>query len=169
MCEKGSTIGWIGSAFFLGWACSSFIIPPLSDKKGRKNVVIISLVVQFIAYVLLSLSYKIEITIILMFICGFVTSGRTVTGYVYLMEFLPEQCKIIVTTTWMVVDGLVCLILTVYFEAISQHYIFIFQVGLILTGIGIVGIALYLPESPLWLLKQGEVDKAVTIMETIMV
>ena len=49
-CEEDGVIGLIGSVYFAGFAVSSGIIPPMSDKLGRKWIYIISLTIQTICY-----------------------------------------------------------------------------------------------------------------------
>ena len=43
-CVDNGTIGMIGSMYFVGFAISSGIIPPLSDKIGRKSIFMVSLI-----------------------------------------------------------------------------------------------------------------------------
>ena len=52
-CTHGSLIGSMGSAYFLGFAISSAIMPPLSDRYGRKNPYLGSLIFQTFAHILI--------------------------------------------------------------------------------------------------------------------
>ena len=90
-CVDTKIIGLVGSAYFLGFAISSSIIPPLSDRIGRKWPYISSLALQLGAYVLIFLSKNIWLTILGYLIVGLCAGGRVVVGMNYMCEFVPEK------------------------------------------------------------------------------
>jgi MFS family permease len=44
ICASNQEMGWIGSSFFIGAASTCLLIPPLSDRKGRKQVFLVSMI-----------------------------------------------------------------------------------------------------------------------------
>ena len=58
-CYTRAQIGTFGGVFFAGWAMMSLVIPPLSDRYGRRKITIMCMLLQIpvILGFLLSTSY----------------------------------------------------------------------------------------------------------------
>jgi MFS family permease len=90
-CVDTKIIGLIGSAYFLGFAISSSIIPPISKQIGRKWPYLLSVTFQLSAYILIFLSKNIWLTILGYLMVGFSAGGRVVVGLSYMCEFVPQN------------------------------------------------------------------------------
>jgi hypothetical protein len=112
------------------------------------------------ALISLYVSRSITLSILMMAVSGMATSGRTTVGYVFINEFLTPSWQVAFGTAFNFVDGATGLIITLYFDFVSKHYIYIASVGLILTGISIITVFLFANESPLWQLKKGKIQAA---------
>lgn len=99
-----------------------------------------------------------------MFISGGATSGRTTTGYIYAGEFLAPKWRIVFGVAFIFINGLTGLLITLYFDFMNNHYVYIAMVGLSTTLISATATKMYAVESPLWLLKKGRVMDAQTIL-----
>ena len=88
-CADASTVGLLGSMFFIGWALASLIIPRIADIYGRKNTFTASLIVQAPAIITIMLSHNIQLTMIALFIMGACASGRVSVGFQYVFELVP--------------------------------------------------------------------------------
>jgi len=98
-------------------------------------------------------SKNIYLTIGLMFVAGFCTSGRFLVNYVYGAEFLTEKWRVLFGTLVNAVDTSSVIYSAVYFDYISKYAIYYECIGI---GFGLISLILHLifvPESPLWLLK----------------
>jgi len=85
-------IGMLGSAAFLGWSLTTLIIPPISDKYGRRSVYLSSVIVTAVALAIgLYFSRSLYVTIAMMFLAGAATSGRNSVGFIYCCEFLQPH------------------------------------------------------------------------------
>ena len=51
-CDGKLTISLFGMMFFLGFAIGSVILPPLSDKYGRKNLFLLSLFINIAMFII---------------------------------------------------------------------------------------------------------------------
>ena len=87
-CEAKSVIGSIGSVYFAGFAISAGIVPPISDKLGRKWIFITSLTIQTICYWHIIQTKEVKDVIICNFIIG-LCSGGFMAMVAYMNEFLP--------------------------------------------------------------------------------
>jgi hypothetical protein len=65
---------------------------------------------------------------------------------------------------WNVVDGLTGLFITIYFGYIDKHYFWISMVGFWFSFICVIGVISFVTESPVWLLRTGDYEKAKQII-----
>lgn len=169
ICVPKPIIGLMGSAYFGGWAATILFIPMLSDKYGRKQLFFWALVVSVITmFLMIFVSGNFYFTMGLMFISGMATSGRTTIGFIYAGEFLAPKWRIVFGVTFLFVNGLTGLIITLYFDFIGKRYDNITLIGLSTTIFGATATQIYAMESPLWLLKKGKVAEAQVILRKMM-
>jgi hypothetical protein len=95
-----------------------------------------------------------------MFISGMVCSGRVVVGFVYGSEFLTQKYRILFGTLLMLLDGMTVLLSAIYFDWISKYSVYFESIALVTGAVCVILNFLFIPESPLWLLKKGKVVEA---------
>ena len=84
-------MGAMGSCFFLGWTISSLLVSGYSDLHGRKNTVLVSLIVWTLGTIGLILSKSLLLTCIVLVVMGFAASGALVVSWCYSMELLTPE------------------------------------------------------------------------------
>lgn len=149
-------MGLIGSSYFIGWTATTLIIPPLADKIGRKWIYRICMVIQTLTMFGVVFSKSMDMTIGLITLIGIVTSGRILVGYVYASEFLTNKWRVIFGTLNLVVDGTSTIWSAIYYDFVSKHSIYFELIGCGLAIICTLLAFLFIPESPIWLMKTGK-------------
>lgn len=132
-CKSEFTISLFGMMFFTGFAIGSLILPPISDKFGRKNYFVGCLIVALAAFIAMLLiighDEKYMYTyIVLMFIIGLQQGGRYTIGYCYMMEMAPANYHGMMGTMWGISETFVYMVDTLYFRYVSKQwrYVIIF-------------------------------------------
>ena len=72
-----------------------------------------------------------------------------------------------VGTIFNIIDGSTYLWATIYFDYINKHYFWFCQLGFWINLLNVAGLLLFVPESPLWLLKSGKTERAKAILYRI--
>lgn len=157
-------IGYIGSSYLAGWAVSSPLVALYADKKGRKPLFVISLVLQAIFYSVMMFSQSLFLTIGMQFCNGLLTGARINVAFVYLNEFVTKKWQSVLAIIFNVFDGSLALIFTIYFRYIDKHWFYVSSIGLAFNIVAIIGVTFFLTESPLFLLKSNQVARAQTIL-----
>ena len=119
---------------------------------------------ELLAYSVILMSRSRLLTCGMMFIAGLATAGRNMVAYVYMCEFLTEKWQVICCTIYCISDASTILILTIYFDFISNKSFWILSIGGIFTLLSFI-LSFVISESPLWLLKVGRVDEAKSALE----
>ena len=70
VCTDDFQIGLIGSMFFVGWCVTLLIVPLISDKKGRKWIFLVSVVIMASSMVVMTFTSSLTAVFIFMFIAG---------------------------------------------------------------------------------------------------
>ncbi len=157
-------IGLMGSAFFVGWTICS-LGQRLGDIYGRKGITVISMVASIIIYAALMISTNLYLTIFLFFVFG-LTVGKSMIGYVYLLDFIPNKNKALIGTIVLVCDAMTQIILSGYFRFISKDWIWIHIAGISVLTVATIG-AFFLPESPQFYYCKGDFHNAEKIVKMI--
>jgi len=122
---------------------------------------------MLVSYAWLMLTHNINVTISMMYLQGFLTSGRITVGYVYMQEFMTPKWRVVVGTLWNVFDGLSYLFMTIYFGWINKHYFWYCMIGFWFATFCLSVGLIFIPESPLWLLKVGRFEQAKLVIKKI--
>ena len=166
MCVSPWKVGFIGSAFFLGWCTTILWLPRLSDKYGRKKFFVVGMAIQLLLYTLLMVCESLDAMIALMFAFGMNCSIRINVGYIYLMELMPQNKQTLVGTIWNIGEAMIYFMATIYFWKISKDWYYIVLIGYFMTVFGFFG-SLLLPESPRLLVELKRIDEAKCSLDTI--
>jgi MFS family permease len=84
-------IALLGSLQFVGWAISAFITPRLADIYGRKNIFLVSMLIQFVSLIGVFISRAWGLTASFIFIFGTGGVGRSSISYLLMQEYLPSN------------------------------------------------------------------------------
>ena len=165
--EKTTTSALIGSAFFIGWALTLLWLPRFGDTFGRKKMYAIAMIIDTVLFIIILTTKSLILMIITMGIFGGTTSLRVNVGYPYLMEMCPKRGQVLMGTTWNILEGLIYLIITLYFwVTVYASWIYLVLVGFVIQVW--VTIAIWaLPESPSWLLEKGKIKELEAAMRKI--
>ena len=147
---------------FVGWASSLLWLPPMADRRGRKMIFWLGMVIDLALLTGLMLTHELIVMLIIQFGTGMMSSIRVNIGYVYLMELMPKKMQTPVTSGRNVLEALIFVFATLYFWQINKHWIYFVLIGYIWNIISVVGMY-WMPESPRYLLNVGKYEEAAKV------
>ena len=92
ICAPRWKIGFISSAYFVGWCVTLLWLPLLSDKFGtRRYIFIAGTILDLGMYTGILITTNLNVMITLAFFEGLFASCTQTVGWVYIMELLPVR------------------------------------------------------------------------------
>ncbi|OWF47532.1 organic cation transporter protein-like isoform X1 [Mizuhopecten yessoensis] len=164
VCEGAERAEVSQMLLMIGQMVGAAFLPQLSDKFGRKVVLVTSQIALFASGVGASLLPTFTCYAIMRFICGFSHQGMAMARAVMTVEILPEESRfmaeVLGCTVWTI--GL-CVIapLAYIMRDLSWRYLYLV---LSLTSVHCLLGFWTFDESILWLLANGKIDKAKTLL-----
>lgn len=119
-CASKDRIGLLGMAFFAGLFFGLLILPSLSDKYGRKPLLVFSAAISSVVTLALMLSTNFEFTLACITIMGFSWSGKNIVGLTYAVEVMPEQYRTIIVTLQFILCACIGLLIPLFFLFLTR-------------------------------------------------
>lgn len=147
---------------YIGEVIASIILPPISDRYGRKYFTYIGAIVQLAIYLLFltSTSIMTYLSIILMF--GATISIRHFITYPHLMEVFPASKAAFVSGLLFFIDGLVYIVSPILLLMTNDTRILIY-IAIVMNLCSLITIVIYIKpgESVKYLVSKGLYDLAI--------
>ncbi|MHC5231918.1 MFS transporter [Brucella sp. LJL56] len=161
-----------GTLFFLGMLIGAAVFGRLADKYGRRRVLLITVACDAIFGLLSAFAPSFGILLALRFMTGVAVGGTLPVDYAMMAEFLPAKNRgrwlVMLEGFWAV--GTVIIALAAWATSLAGvedawRYIFIVTAAPALIGIWL---RLWVPESPMHLLKSGRPEEAKSVMNRVL-
>jgi MFS family permease len=160
LCEPKWRIGLIGSLYFTGVVSTILLIPWLTDKFGRRWIVIICYTILIIAAIGLMLASDITTLYILVFIIGATFGGRIIGGLNWLVEWQQARKKELVVFIKMMTVTAWIILMTAIFQFGTKHWLIVAAIFITLCVIGTIYVVISVPESSEYLHGKERYDEA---------
>lgn len=156
----------VTGAIIFGALFGSLGTGPLSDRLGRRKMVVAVALLFALGSVCSALSANVEALILSRFILGLSAGSSTQIIPVYIAEVAPphHRGKMVTLFQFMVVFGITCAYGTGFI--LGEHWRWMFALGVIPAIILLLGMTI-LPESPRWLVMKKCDTQALTILERV--
>lgn len=162
----------IGTLFFLGMLIGASLFGRLADRFGRRRVLLITVACDAVFGLLSVFAPNLWILFALRFLTGVAVGGTLPVDYAMMAEFLPAKNRgrwlVILEGFWAVGTVAVALaawVASIYAPADAWRWIFAVTALPALIGIWL---RLWVPESPLYLLRQGKQQELTGVLNTIL-
>jgi sugar porter (SP) family MFS transporter len=163
--------GIVVSAILLGAIIGAAVISPLSDKYGRRKMVLLAAVIFALGSIFSALSSNIIILTLSRVLLGTAVGGASALVPLYLAEMAPAKYRGTLSTLnqLMITIGILsAYLVNLAFASYPSGWRIMLGFAAIPAAILFVG-TLYLPESPRWLISKGFEDKAAEILKAVRV
>ncbi|KAG5666788.1 hypothetical protein PVAND_014798 [Polypedilum vanderplanki] len=173
--------GILSSVAYAGIIASSHLSGFLADTKGRRKIIMFSLLLSFLCTIVSSFIENFWGFAVMRFLCGFFISGSSTTIYAYLGEFhdIRKQSKVVMGAAFVFGIGCICVPLlalliinqewSFYISFLDIDYkpwrLFVAVCGSLSLFSGICFI--FLPESPKFIHSQGNNEKTLEILRKV--
>lgn len=151
---------WTGSAFSLSYALGFLLLGPLSDRYGRKQMIVYGLIILTVVSPIVGLFSNLTILIVLRAIQGMAAATFAPTAISYVVEVFPEEKRITATgfvSTGFLMSGIVGQVFaSLVSENLGWNYVFYLLGALYL--ITVIVVILFLPKYPVPLIKGNRFD-----------
>ncbi len=158
--------GLVVSAVLLGAIIGAAVISPLSDRYGRKKMVLLSALIFLIGAILSGISPNAAILIIARIILGVAVGGASALVPMYLAEISPARIRGTLSSLnqLMIMTGiLLAYIIDYAFANFTNGWRYMLAFAALPAIILLIGGAV-LPESPRFLYKIGRIDDAKKVL-----
>ena len=146
--------------FFIGFIVSCLIIPPLSDSKGRKGLIIFSCFAQAICCLVFIFVPNMTLYFVAVTVIGLTIPMRTMVGYSHLLEFMPTKVSLLSTLCFFM-DGMVMVVSPIILNFFTNNTMLFIWIALGINAAAILSFVIfYLPESSKFLLEKGVYERA---------
>jgi putative MFS transporter len=164
---KAAQLGTLISAIFFGMIPGALIWGPVSDRIGRKKVVIWSLALYGVIALISAMSVSYAMLFVMRFLAGVAMAGAFTIGFPYLEELVPVKSRgrftVYLASGWPI-GTLIAVGITLWLLPLGWRWV----IGVsALAGLWSLVAARYLPESPYWLAGNGRSDEAREVIQKI--
>lgn len=149
----------------IGAVLGALVSGPLSDRFGRKKIVLASSLLFIASSIQLSLAYDVTTLVMGRILVGFAIGIASTIVPLYIAELAPREHRgALVTAMQLAITiGILLAFLSGAIFAKHENWRLMFLIGAIPAIIQFIGM-LFLPESPRWLIKRGRDSQAMTIL-----
>ncbi|KAM6906976.1 organic cation/carnitine transporter 2-like isoform 1-T2 [Xenentodon cancila] len=163
VCDESWKKPLTSSFFFCGVLTGSFVFGQLSDRYGRKLVMFVTIALQTVATFIQVFSPSWTVFCAVFFVVGMGQISNYVAAFVLGTEILGPRVRTIFSTAG------VCVFFAVGYMLLPLLAFFIrdwrmLLLSLVLPGCLCMPFWWFIPESPRWLLSQGRVEEAETVI-----
>lgn len=154
--------GWIVSGVLLGALVGAIIIGPMSDKLGRRKMVLAVSVIFFIGAIGCGIAPEFWSLVSFRFILGIAVGGASTLVPMYLSEVAPAEMRGTLSSLnqLMIMSGIFLAYVTNYAWSGMYHgWRIMLAAAAVPAAILFIG-GLFLPESPRFLVRVGKIDQA---------
>lgn len=160
-----------GTLFFLGMFVGAALFGRLADRIGRRNVLLVTVACDAIFGIASVFAPSLGALLVLRFLTGAAVGGTLPVDYAMMAEFLPPRNRgrwlVWLEGFWAV--GTLIVALTAWYAAsagIAAPWKLIYLVAALPACIGIF-LRLWVPESPMFLLRKGREPQARAILDRV--
>ena len=168
--------GWAMGCALLGCAIGVAFAGVISDRLGRKKVLILAAILFFISAVGTALPRTITAFIIFRIIGGLGVGAASMSSPMYIAEITPARIRgrMVSVNQFAIVTGFLVVYFVNYFIALQGDQAWNEQVGWrwmfgseALPALLLLVLLFFVPESPRWLTKQGRGEEALAILSRV--
>ncbi len=161
-----------GTLFFFGMLIGAAVFGRLADRYGRRRVLLVTVACDAVFGLLSAFAPGFEVLLVLRFLTGVAVGGTLPVDSAMMAEFLPSKNRgrwlVMLEGFWAV--GTVVIALAAWAASLAGvedawRYIFVVTAAPALIGIWL---RLWVPESPMHLLKSGRADEAKAVMNRVL-
>lgn len=161
-----------GTLFFLGMLIGATVFGRLADRFGRRRILLGTVAMDAVFGILSAFAPDFTILLALRFLTGLAVGGTLPVDYALMAEFLPARARgrwlVMLEGFWAV--GTVAIALaawavSLYVPSDGWRYVFVLTALPAILGIWL---RLWVPESPLYLMRQGEREAAKTVLNQML-
>ncbi|MEA3226144.1 MAG: sugar porter family MFS transporter [Planctomycetota bacterium] len=171
-----SAEGWATGCALLGCAVGAALAGVLSDRLGRKKVLIVSAILFLVSAVGTALPRDIATFIIFRIIGGVGVGAAAMSSPMYIAEISPARIRgrMVSLNQLAIVTGFLVVYFVNYFVALQGDSAWNQQFGWrwmfgseALPALSLLVLLFFVPESPRWLTKQNRSDEALDILSRV--
>lgn len=169
-------VGWVASCALLGCIFGAASAGAISDRIGRKKVLIISAVLFLVSALGTALPRNLTEFIIFRFIGGLGVGAASLTSPMYIAEISPARIRgrMVSVNQFAIVSGFLVVYFANYFIALGREEAWIVQSGWrwmfgseSIPASLLLVLAFFVPESPRWLTKQSREEESLEILTKV--
>jgi sugar porter (SP) family MFS transporter len=174
LAPKG--VGWAASCALVGCIFGAAFAGTISDRVGRKKVLVISAVLFLISALGTALPRNLIEFIIFRFIGGLGVGAASLTSPMYIAEISPARIRgrMVSVNQFAIVSGFLVVYFVNYYIALGREDPWIIQSGWrwmfgseSIPAALLLVLAFFVPESPRWLTKQSREEEALKILKRV--
>ncbi|CAH0586905.1 unnamed protein product [Chrysodeixis includens] len=165
ICEKRWLASFTQTLFQLGVLVGSVLFGMASDRFGRKNPLLVAVVIQVACGVAAAYVPEFWTFTFLRFLIGASVGGTMVTGFVIIMEFVGTQYRDITSALYQVPFNLGHMMLPMFAYFFRDYSDF--QLSISAPIVILLCYFFVMPETPRWLIAVKRTDEAIVILERV--
>ncbi len=168
--------GWAMGCALLGCALGAAGAGAISDRFGRKKVLILSAILFFASAIGTAVPTTLTVFILFRLLAGLAIGAASISSPLYIAEITPARIRgrMVSINQFAIVSGISIVFFVNYFIALqgddlwNQNYgwRWMFASGM-LPALVLLVLLFLVPESPRWLTKQGREDQALGILTRV--
>jgi len=165
--------GWAMGSALLGCALGAAGAGALSDRFGRKQVLILAAILFFVSAAGTALPRTISEFIVFRILAGLAIGAASISSPLYIAEITPARIRgrMVSVNQFAIVGGILVVFFVNYFISLQGDELWIQRHGWrwmfasgIVPALVLLVLLFFVPESPRWLMKKGRTEEALGIL-----